>query len=141
MDYDPTRMQQVLTNLIHNALKFTPSEGKVNVIFKQLESNAAELVVADTGEGIDPKHLGQIFNRFFQISSKNQPRGGTGIGLSLVKELVELMDGKITVSSQLEKGTIFRILLPITHNAPKEELLEKKMLNTYCLQSVLKLLY
>ena len=118
MDYDPTRMQQVLTNLVHNALKFTSAEGRVDVMFKQVGDREVEIVVADTGEGIAAKHLGQIFNRFFQIASKNQPGGGTGIGLSLVKELVELMKGRISVESDLGKGTTFRVRLPISHEAP-----------------------
>lgn len=120
-DYDPLRLQQVMSNLLSNALKFTPAEGKVSVLLQQKEGKVIEVLVSDTGEGIAPEHLQQIFDRFYQVPSRQQPGGGTGIGLALVKELVHLMDGRVTVASEVGKGTQFRLRLPLTRQAPLAE--------------------
>lgn len=129
MDYDPERLGQVLQNLLSNAIKFTPSGGRIE-LRAAVEPSAGgdtrakrlRLTVADTGEGIPAEDFPYIFDRFFQADNQNpHKRGGTGIGLSLTKELVHLMGGDISVESTLGKGTIFTVFLPITNHAPLEK--------------------
>jgi diguanylate cyclase (GGDEF)-like protein len=114
MDYDPKMMEKVLINLISNALKFTSSGGWVHVSACEIdEGKNAALIIKDSGKGIPEKELPYIYDRFHQVDgtmTRNQE--GTGIGLSLVKEFVELHDGRIEVESVLNKGTKFKIILP-----------------------------
>lgn len=123
MDYDPEKIMGILSNIISNAIKFTPEYGKIQVVARQIsdhagEENALELLIKDTGVGIDQAHLPFLFDRFYQVDASRTRRGeGTGIGLSLTKEWVELMDGQITVESEVDRGTTFLVRLPITHNA------------------------
>lgn len=118
MDHDPTRLQQVLTNLVSNAIKHTPEAGKVSVVLRQASSQWLELTVADTGVGIPAEQLPHVFDRFFQAGQETpRPSQGTGVGLALVRELVELMRGRIEVESELGVGARFRIRLPITRQA------------------------
>ena len=111
MDYDSDKMFKIVINLLSNALKFTPAGAKV-VVFVQQINGEIEFQVKDSGEGISPEELPHIFTRFFQGKSKFQ-NTGTGIGLTLVKELVELLGGKISVHSILHVGTSFTVRLPI----------------------------
>jgi signal transduction histidine kinase/DNA-binding response OmpR family regulator len=116
MDFDREVMKHILNNLLGNALKFTPERGKVNVSLKTAE-NSLIIQVKDSGQGIEPKELERIFERFYQ--GENQDTiGGTGIGLSFVKELVELIGGDIKVESQKGLGATFQLLLPIKNEAP-----------------------
>ncbi|MCB0549773.1 MAG: response regulator, partial [Phaeodactylibacter sp.] len=120
MDYDPEQLKQVVTNLISNAVKFTPSGGEVTVRIRE-EDKQLLLEVSDTGVGIDKEKLPFIFNRFYQVDSSTTRRGeGTGIGLAHTQELVQLMGGDIAVESQLGKGSTFTISLPIRHTAEPE---------------------
>ena len=110
---DEMKLQQIIFNLLSNAIKFTPENGKVILHLAQIE-NELQLKIKDTGEGIAEATLPHIFDRFYQVDNPMSRKGeGTGIGLALVKELVELMDGTITVKSELGKGTAFKVLLPI----------------------------
>lgn len=129
MDYDRQMMEKVLVNLISNALKFTPGGGWVNVGIAR--ANAGENIVIsvkDSGKGIPPEELPYIFDRFHQVDgtmTRNQE--GTGIGLSLVKEFVELQGGRVEVDSVVDKGSEFRVILPrqtaLEKFEPQEELL------------------
>lgn len=127
MDYDPERLGQVLQNLLSNALKFTPSGGRIEVRCTVEASRGAgqghlNLTVADTGGGIPVEDFPYIFDRFFQADNQSPTKGGgTGIGLSLTKELVHLMGGDIGAESTLGTGTIFTVRLPMTNNAPLEK--------------------
>lgn len=126
MDYDPEKCQQIISNLISNAIKFTPEYGKITVTTKALFGpngpNWLELIVEDTGIGIAPEKLHQIFDRFYQIDDSNIRRGeGSGLGLAMVKELTKLMEGKVEVESELGKGTRFIIMLPIHLKATKQD--------------------
>lgn len=119
MDHDPQRLQQLLTNLISNAVKYTPEGGKISVLLRRMEDEQPALTVADTGVGIPPEQLPHVFDRFFQAEQKTpRPSQGTGIGLALVKRLSELMGGHISVESQPGEGTRFRLRLPIRREAP-----------------------
>ncbi len=111
MDYDSDKIFKITTNLLSNALKFTPSGGKI-VFFVQVIDNQLEVQVKDSGSGISPEDLPHVFNRFYQSKSKFNT-SGTGIGLTLVKELAELLEGSISVQSVLHVGTSFTLRLPI----------------------------
>jgi len=113
MDYDPVQMQQVLTNLISNALKFTPPDGDVQVKL-MVQGEQLQIGVEDTGIGIAAKDLPHVFDRFYQVDNSTTRVGeGTGIGLAHTQELVSLMGGEIQVESEVGKGTRFLISLPI----------------------------
>ena len=121
MDYDPERLLQIVHNLLSNAIKFTPSGGKVILRAGLLNLQGLvnlELHVTDTGAGIPLANLPHIFDRFYQADNLEKAKaGGTGIGLSLTRELVQAMGGKISVDSELGKGTTFIVKLPITNKA------------------------
>ena len=110
---DSRRLQQVLWNLIHNAIKFTPSGGVVEIAIS-LNDRAVQVAVADTGMGIAPEFLPYVFDKFRQADSSTTRRnGGLGIGLSIAKHLVELHGGSIdAVSDGPDRGSTFRVSLP-----------------------------
>jgi CheY-like chemotaxis protein/two-component sensor histidine kinase len=111
---DANRLQQVVWNLLTNAIKFTPRGGQIQVILERINSHL-ELSVSDTGEGIAPEFLPHIFERFRQADASTRRRhAGLGLGLSIVKQLVELHGGTVRAKSQgLGQGTTFIILLPV----------------------------
>ncbi|MFQ5446306.1 MAG: ATP-binding protein, partial [Saprospiraceae bacterium] len=121
MDFDPPRLQQIVNNLLSNALKFTPHGGEVSVQVKR-QNGALHLAVSDTGTGISAESLPKIFDRFFQAGSDgtaahNRRSEGVGVGLALTRELVRLMGGKITAASEPGKGTAFAVTLPVKNEA------------------------
>jgi len=130
MDYDPDLLQQILTNLVGNALKFTPESGEITVTASYfMEDRSLELRVADNGVGIQEASLPYIFDRFYQVEYEMaNGREGSGIGLALVKEWVALMQGSIEVSSQVGLGSVFRVNLPVKNallpSIPTEDLQE-----------------
>jgi len=111
---DPDRLQQVIWNLLANAVKFTPKGGSIQVEFGQTESSA-ELVIRDTGIGIAPQFLPHVFERFRQAESAvNRSHRGMGLGLAIVRHLVELHGGTVTASSEGEnRGSTFTIRFPL----------------------------
>jgi len=122
---DPIRLNQILLNLMSNAIKFS-DEGKVKLSAKLLDLNSSEawldIVISDTGIGIEPEKLQSIFQSFTQATSKTYIKyGGTGLGLSITKKLVELMDGSISVKSEVGVGSSFSIKLPFTISSEKQE--------------------
>jgi PAS domain S-box-containing protein len=116
---DPGRLQQALWNLLNNAIKFTPSGGRVQVVLERVNSHV-EISVEDSGIGIKPDFLPFIFERFRQGDATTTRKfGGLGIGLSIVKNLVELHGGNVRVKSRGENlGTTFIVMLPISHVHP-----------------------
>jgi signal transduction histidine kinase/ligand-binding sensor domain-containing protein/CheY-like chemotaxis protein/AraC-like DNA-binding protein len=117
MDFDEEKWRQVITNLISNAIKFTNDETEVTVQMSKINNNKMSIVISDQGIGIPKADLPFIFDRFYQATNNsNQKMSGTGIGLALTKELIELMHGQITVESIAESGTTFTILMPIYQN-------------------------
>jgi signal transduction histidine kinase len=111
---DKTRTMQIISNLIDNALKFT-KHGSIRFGY-HLKDNYIEVYTTDTGIGIDPQNINNIFNRFVKANEKIQ---GTGLGLSISKTLVEKMGGEISVESQYGKGTTFRFTLPLASSECK----------------------
>ncbi|MEL7339678.1 MAG: ATP-binding protein, partial [Bacteroidota bacterium] len=119
MDFDPKALQIILSNLLSNAIKFSP-EGEVVHLRLQIEDGPQMeemllIEVADNGFGIPPEDLPHLFDRYFQSAQNRSNAAGTGIGLSLVKALVQMMGGEISVESELDKGTRFVITLPVNH--------------------------
>src|SRR5437868_1079575 len=110
---DNDRLHQVLINLLGNALQYTPVGGRVRVVAYN-ERDRVCVAVQDTGIGIAPQHLGHIFGRFYRVDkSRSRRGGGTGIGLTIVKHLVEAHGGSIAVASAPELGSTFTIALPM----------------------------
>jgi PAS domain S-box-containing protein len=112
---DPTRLQQVVWNLLTNAIKFTPKEGKVEVRMERLGSNV-RIKVTDNGQGISPDFLPHVFDRFRQADSSTTRRyGGLGLGLAVVRHLVEQHGGRVSAESEGEnRGSTFTIELPVS---------------------------
>ena len=106
-------MQRVLENLISNAIKHTPSNGKVLLKLVQ-KGNQFNVIIRDTGRGISQKDLPFIFDRLYRAdNSSNYSQSSSGLGLAIVKKILELHQSKIKVISQLEKGTQFSFHLPV----------------------------
>ena len=112
---DSVRLQQIVSNLINNAVKYTPPGGQINVSLKRRDENAL-IEVKDTGVGIDPEMAARIFERFEQgDASSRRQFGGLGLGLTIARHLTALHGGKIEVESEgLGKGATFRVTLPLT---------------------------
>lgn len=121
MDFDANKLTSVISNLLSNAIKFTPEFGKIIVHIKEITRNEKRflfLKVKDNGIGIAKEELPNIFNRFYQAdASMMRKSGGTGIGLALTKELVDLMNGTIEAKSNINQGSEFSIHIPITRRA------------------------
>lgn len=110
---DEGLLSQVWINLLHNAIKFTPDNGEISILLSNNENNAV-CRVSDTGVGISPEDQIHIFERFYKADkSRDRSLGGNGLGLSLVKKIVELHGGTLTVESELGKGTAFTVSLPL----------------------------
>jgi signal transduction histidine kinase/ActR/RegA family two-component response regulator len=110
---DSQRLQQAVWNLLSNAIKFTPKGGKVRVRLERINSHL-EIVVADNGQGIDKGSLENVFDRFWQAGGPNSPERGMGLGLSIVKHIVNLHGGTVTAHSEgLKTGSVFTIRLPL----------------------------
>ncbi len=128
MDFDKEKIRQVLYNLMSNSIKFSNENGKVNIIAEKASyKNLPALLVKvkDDGLGIAKSDLPRIFDRFYQGERTETAQGqGSGIGLALTKELIELMGGKITIESNLDKGTLVQFYLPIKNEARPFELEE-----------------
>jgi signal transduction histidine kinase/DNA-binding response OmpR family regulator len=116
--FDQDKLEKIFTNLLSNAFKYTPERGTVSVNV-DMEDGRLRMIVEDSGPGIAKKELDKIFDRFYQVEGTEDK--GSGIGLALVKELTDLYGGQITVSSDEGKGTQFRISLPVTKNAFRED--------------------
>lgn len=119
---DAVRIEQVLANLLTNAIRHTPLGGSITVSLEtitgtnahQLDKPSLLLSVADTGEGIPPEHLPYIFDRFYRVeSSRSKNEGETGLGLAIVKQMIEAHGGKVWAQSEPGKGSTFYVALPL----------------------------
>jgi two-component system phosphate regulon sensor histidine kinase PhoR len=109
---DQRALEQVVSNLVDNAVKYCPSGSSVTVSAEKTHG-ALKVVVKDTGPGIDPKHVPRLFERFYRVDAgRSREIGGTGLGLSIVKHLVEAMGGQVTVDSAVGHGSAFSVTLP-----------------------------
>jgi signal transduction histidine kinase/CheY-like chemotaxis protein len=124
LDYDPEKLNHIISNLLTNAIKFTPEGGKVRILVeahRNITPPLYQFSVIDTGIGITQDKLPNIFDRFFQTEDKeSQGKGGVGVGLSLVHELVKLLKGNINVQSVPGQGTMVKVMLPYTNVAQSE---------------------
>ena len=104
---DRERIQQVLTNLVDNAIKYGDSEGKVEIILKE-DAEKIKVTVADDGPGIKKEHLDKIFRRFYRVDkSRSREKGGTGLGLAICKHLIKMHGEQLVVESEPGNGTRF----------------------------------
>jgi signal transduction histidine kinase len=110
---DQDRLQQVLINLVDNAIKYSAPKQPVDLILEKTEKYAM-IHVRDRGIGIPLQHQNRIFERFYRVDeSMTRSRDGTGLGLAIAKSLIEGMEGKITLRSKPDEGSIFTITLPV----------------------------
>jgi signal transduction histidine kinase len=117
---DPKGIEEIFNNLVTNAINYSPEGGRVEVT-AQVLGEYMEIKVSDTGVGIDPEELPKIFDKFYRIKNqKTRDVTGTGLGLAIVKGVVESHNGTIDVESVPEKGTTFRILLPVIRENGKD---------------------
>ncbi len=128
--FDPDKVDKVLYNLLSNAAKYNHEDGMVWVSIGK-KGNDAIISVKDNGKGIAPKALETLFQRFYEGDYRKYNTTGTGIGLSLTKDLITLHKGTISVSSQLGKGTEFKVVLPVNRDAYEEECIDdENQINT-----------
>ncbi len=127
MDFVPDYVNKVMNNLLSNAFKFTPEYGKVSVVAWR-EGDRLFIDVSDTGEGMDKEMLSHAFEPFFQGESETQ-HIGTGVGLALVKQIIDALEGTITAESTVGRGTTFHISIPI-HDNIKHKMSEVAIENT-----------
>ena len=133
--YDRDKMEIVLCNLLSNAFKYSPTGGRINLSIRQIPESSffsqghCEISISDNGPGMPEELIAKIFDRFFQIANTDSVKMvGTGIGLSLVKNIVELHEGQIKVSSEVNEGSTFSIFLPLgrAHLSDKQLISEFK---------------
>ncbi len=121
VSFDREKMENIVYNLLSNAFKFTPDKGII-LLKVYYADHRLHITISDSGSGIRQNDLSNIFNRFYQVDGSNtREKEGSGIGLALTKELVELMNGEIYVESEFGKGSVFKIVLPM------EEIIASRM--------------
>jgi signal transduction histidine kinase len=132
---DNGKIQSAITNLVGNAIKFTPEGGRVCIRVRNrrdgLRQNADELVikVSDTGIGIPKEALSKIFDRFYRVPHPGKQIPGTGLGLAIVKKIVALHEGRIEVESKLNRGTTFTIFLPLARRTSGGSVVQRRTLS------------
>jgi two-component system phosphate regulon sensor histidine kinase PhoR len=118
VEVDKRALEQVISNLIDNAVKYCPAGAEVSIV-AEADPSGVRIFVRDTGPGIEERHLPRIFERFYRVDSgRSREVGGTGLGLSIVKHLVEALGGTVRVESTLGKGTTFTFTLRPWKGAP-----------------------
>jgi signal transduction histidine kinase len=118
---DADRLRQILANLVRNAIRHTP-EGGIIVVSARPTQDRIAICVADTGEGIDPEHLPHVWDRFYRADpSRARDTGGAGLGLAIVRELVEMMGGSVAAASVPGEGSRFWVYLPTVISTTAEE--------------------
>lgn len=119
---DRQRIEQVVINIMSNAIKYTQDGGQINVSLRYTPKNTVVLNVADNGIGIPEKDIAHLFERFYRVEkSRNQDAGGTGLGLAIAKELAEAHGGSIAVKSKVGEGTVVTLELPVECKLKNEE--------------------
>jgi signal transduction histidine kinase/ligand-binding sensor domain-containing protein/DNA-binding response OmpR family regulator len=143
--FDADKVDKIIFNLLSNAFRFTPSSGYIEVSISITDNNDNHpsikqfitISVSDSGKGIQPEKLNKIFTRFYQIE-ENGILGGTGLGLSLAKEFAEMHSGKITVISEIDKGSCFTLFLPIgdAHLSENNKIVSTHKSNTQIIEEI-----
>ena len=118
---DESKIESVVTNLVNNAIKFTPENGQVSVSARCQDEDVV-IRVSDTGMGIPKEALAKIFDRFYRVYRPGKQIQGTGLGLAIVKEIVMMHGGRIEVESEVEQGTTFSVFLPLCFDPASEAL-------------------
>lgn len=118
--YDKDKLQKIVTNVLSNAFKYTPENGTISINIEGRDNHHLHISISDTGKGISNEELDRIFERFYRVEGSEEK--GSGIGLALTKELIELHNGQISVDSTREQGTTFKIRIPITMNFLPEDI-------------------
>jgi two-component system, OmpR family, phosphate regulon sensor histidine kinase PhoR len=102
-----------VTNLVNNAVRYTPAGGRIDVLWRELANGSGELIVSDTGMGIAREHLSRLTERFYRVDgSRARDTGGTGLGLAIVKHVVQRHSGELEIQSEVGKGSSFRLVFP-----------------------------
>ena len=110
---DRDRLRQLLTNLVENAIRYTPPPGEIQVAVRR-RGERAELVVSDTGIGIAPEHQARVFERFYRVdAARTRSLGGTGLGLAIVRQIAEAHGGSVRLESELGRGSAFTVEIPL----------------------------
>lgn len=113
LNVDPILFRRAVSNLLSNALQYTPRGGKVTLSVKQTDDECVEVSVSDTGSGIDPEHLPKIFDRFYRADrARSQHPQGAGLGLAIVKSIMDLHGGTVAIKSEPDKGTTVTLRFP-----------------------------
>ena len=121
---DQLKLRQLLVNLLTNAIRYTSAGGKVNLTVKNVEAGV-EIAVADTGIGIPAEDIPRIFDRFYRADkARSRQYGGSGLGLSIVKSIVNSHEGTIKVDSVVGEGSVFKVILPAVKDLSEEEIKE-----------------
>ncbi len=116
---DSEAIEQILVNLLDNAVKYTPQGGRVILRTQRSKPDRWRVAVEDSGIGIEPTHLARVFERFYRVDAgRSREMGGTGLGLAIVKHLSQAMGGRVGVSSELGSGSTFWVEMPATNAAP-----------------------
>ena len=110
---DLQEIHSVISNLVNNAIKHTEAGTNISIIWRLANDNSAQFVVADDGQGVAPEHIGRLTERFYRVDAgRSREKGGPGLGLSIVKHIIERHEGKLTISSELGSGTEFSCYFP-----------------------------
>ena len=114
---DPAILGQGLMNLLHNAIKYTPSRGEIRVEVRRISSTDAAIEIRDTGPGIPAMHHARVFGRFYRVDEgRSRGAGGVGLGLAIARWAIEANGGRIELESEAGQGSLFRIVLPLATN-------------------------
>ena len=112
-------LHSAFTNLVSNAVRYTPESGQIDVGWRLMSDGSGELTVSDTGPGVAREHLSRLTERFYRVDgSRSRDTGGTGLGLSIVKHVVQRHGGELDIQSELGKGSTFRLVFPAARVRP-----------------------
>ena len=125
MDFDQEKLEGIISNLVSNAIKYTPSGGKISLEVnyqvnenRMRSSESLEIIIEDNGIGIPAEKISRIFDKYYQVNDRSGIKNeGYGIGLTIVREYVKLLNGEIFVQSEIGQGSQFKILLPVTRDS------------------------
>ncbi|MFI3227637.1 MAG: ATP-binding protein [Clostridia bacterium] len=118
---DSDRIEQVITNIVSNAIKYNQTGGKVTLKARNLSKNQVEIEVTDTGFGIPKEDIPRLFERFYRVDkARSREKGGTGLGLAIAKNIIEVHNGTISIDSEIERGSTVTVVLPIAKDKSYE---------------------